>query len=85
VAAPLIVATDVRNMSEEKRSILLNKEVIAVNQGTAGMIWFCIRRHVKAICVMSHHTCSYLSQCCPFLAAQGMQIYECLGVGRALF
>jgi len=30
-SAPLLVSTDVRNMSEEKKSILLNREVIAIN------------------------------------------------------
>ena len=32
VGSPLIVATDVRNMSDSKRSILLNQEVIAISQ-----------------------------------------------------
>merc|ERR1719249_80495 len=31
-ASPLIVATDVRNMTETMRYILLNEEIIAVNQ-----------------------------------------------------
>jgi alpha-galactosidase len=31
-ASPLIVATDPRNMSEAKRSIIMNEEVIAINQ-----------------------------------------------------
>jgi len=31
-AAPLLVATDVRRMSDEKRAIIMNEEVIAVNQ-----------------------------------------------------
>ncbi|KJE96390.1 alpha-galactosidase [Capsaspora owczarzaki ATCC 30864] len=31
-AAPLIVATDIRNMTDVKQSILLNPEVIAINQ-----------------------------------------------------
>jgi alpha-galactosidase len=33
-SAPLLVDTDIRNMSDEKRSILMNKEVIAINQDT---------------------------------------------------
>ena len=32
--APLIVATEIRNMTAQKASILLNSEVIAVNQDT---------------------------------------------------
>ena len=38
-SAPLLVATDVRALSEQKRQILLNREVIAINQdesATAG-------------------------------------------------
>ena len=38
-SAPLLVATDVRSLSDEKRKILLNHEVIAINQdesATAG-------------------------------------------------
>lgn len=31
-SAPLIVDTDIRDMSDQKRSILMNKEVIAINQ-----------------------------------------------------
>ena len=31
-SSPLLVCTDIRHMSKEKRSILMNKEVIAVNQ-----------------------------------------------------
>ncbi len=37
LAAPLILGNDVRNMTEETRNILLNKEVIAVNQDTLGV------------------------------------------------
>jgi hypothetical protein len=36
-AAPLIVATEIRNMTDDKRSILLNAEVIAVNQDPLGV------------------------------------------------
>lgn len=32
MGAPLIVATEIRNMTTEKATILLNSEVIAVNQ-----------------------------------------------------
>ena len=35
-SAPLMIATDVRNMSAEMRSIVANPEVIAVNQDPAG-------------------------------------------------
>jgi len=31
-SAPLLIATDVRNLTAEKASILLNKEAIAINQ-----------------------------------------------------
>ncbi len=36
LAAPLLAGNDVRSMSEETRSILLNREVIAVNQDKLG-------------------------------------------------
>lgn len=32
-AAPLIIGTDVRNMSSETVEILMNKEIIAIDQG----------------------------------------------------
>eukprot|EP01102_Stenamoeba_stenopodia_P001079 TRINITY_DN1094_c0_g2_i1.p1 TRINITY_DN1094_c0_g2~~TRINITY_DN1094_c0_g2_i1.p1 ORF type:complete len:418 (-),score=69.49 TRINITY_DN1094_c0_g2_i1:110-1363(-) len=35
--APLIIATEIRNMSDEKQAIVLNKEVIAVNQDPLGI------------------------------------------------
>jgi alpha-galactosidase len=35
-AAPLLAGNDIRNMSQETRAILLNKEVIAVDQDTLG-------------------------------------------------
>ena len=35
-SAPLLVATDIRYMSHEMRSILLNPEVIAINQDVSG-------------------------------------------------
>eukprot|EP01102_Stenamoeba_stenopodia_P020805 TRINITY_DN8243_c0_g1_i4.p1 TRINITY_DN8243_c0_g1~~TRINITY_DN8243_c0_g1_i4.p1 ORF type:complete len:439 (-),score=84.44 TRINITY_DN8243_c0_g1_i4:151-1410(-) len=35
--APLIIATNIRNMSAEKQSIVLNKEVIAINQDPLGI------------------------------------------------
>jgi len=31
-ASPLIIATDIRNMTTQKQSIVLNKEIVAVNQ-----------------------------------------------------
>ena len=36
-AAPLLAGNDVRNMSDETKSILLNKEVIAVDQDPMGV------------------------------------------------
>lgn len=35
LASPLLLGNDLRNMSEETRSIILNKEVIAINQDAA--------------------------------------------------
>lgn len=37
LAAPLILGNDIRNMSEETKSIIMNKEVIAVNQDKLGV------------------------------------------------
>ncbi len=37
ISAPLIAGNDIRNMSEETRQILTNKEVIAVNQDPLGI------------------------------------------------
>jgi alpha-galactosidase len=37
LAAPLIAGNDLRNMTEETRAILTNKEVIAVNQDSLGI------------------------------------------------
>ena len=34
--SPLVIGCDVRNMTEETRRILLNREVIAVNQDVSG-------------------------------------------------
>ena len=36
LAAPLLAGNDLRSMSEETKSILMNKEVIAIDQDTAG-------------------------------------------------
>jgi alpha-galactosidase len=36
IASPLLTGNDLRNMSEDTRSILMNKEVIAINQDTLG-------------------------------------------------
>ena len=36
LAAPLLMANDLRNISTQSREILLNKEVIAVNQDPLG-------------------------------------------------
>ena len=36
LAAPLLAGNDLRSMSEETKSILINKEVIAIDQDTAG-------------------------------------------------
>lgn len=35
VQSPLLIGCDVRNMTKETSEILMNKEVIAVNQGEA--------------------------------------------------
>jgi len=40
LAAPLIAGNDIRNMSEETKSVLLNKDVIAVNQDSLGIQGF---------------------------------------------
>lgn len=40
LAAPLILGNDLRNMSEETKSIIMNKEVIAVNQDRLGVQGF---------------------------------------------
>ena len=37
LAAPLILGNDIRNMSQETKDILMNKEVIAVNQDALGI------------------------------------------------
>ena len=37
IAAPLLLSVDVRSMSDEVKSILLNSEVIAINQDEAGI------------------------------------------------
>jgi alpha-galactosidase len=37
MAAPLILGNDIRSMNQVTRDILLNKEIIAVNQDTAGI------------------------------------------------
>lgn len=37
MASPLIIGNDIRNMSEETKAILMNKEVIAFNQDTLGV------------------------------------------------
>lgn len=43
LAAPLMAGNDLRNMNEETRGILTNKEMIAVNQDTLGRQAFCFR------------------------------------------
>lgn len=37
LAAPLILGNDLRNMSQETKDIILNKDVIAINQDTLGV------------------------------------------------
>merc|ERR1711939_1086168 len=37
-SAPLLVASDVRNMSQLQRELLLNKEIIAVNQDSEASV-----------------------------------------------
>ena len=38
-AAPLIMGNDVRNLTASQRSILLNKDVIAISQDPLGASW----------------------------------------------
>ena len=45
MASPLILGNDLRNMSEETRNILLNKEMIAIDQDALGVQgWHCMDR-----------------------------------------
>lgn len=44
LAAPLIAGNDLRAMSKDTRSILINPEVIAVDQDTLGILGFAYRR-----------------------------------------
>ena len=37
MASPLILGNDIRNMSQETKDIIMNKEIIAVNQDTLGV------------------------------------------------
>lgn len=37
VASPLILGTDMRNMSGETKAIVTNRELIAINQDTLGV------------------------------------------------
>jgi alpha-galactosidase len=66
VAAPLLAGNDIQNMSAETKSILLNKEMIAVDQDSLGrqgicwrdnggyQIWFKPLAHnEKAICLLN--------------------------------
>ena len=39
VSSPLIVATDIRNMTDIMKKVLLNKEIIDINQENACSIW----------------------------------------------
>lgn len=41
LAAPLLMSNDLRNLSSSARSILLNKEAIAINQDPLGMCLTC--------------------------------------------
>jgi alpha-galactosidase len=43
LAAPLLAGNDLQSMTAETKSILLNKEVIALNQDTLGKQCFCYR------------------------------------------
>jgi len=43
LAAPLIAGNDLQNMTQETKSILLNKEIIALDQDTLGKQGFCYR------------------------------------------
>ncbi|HLN54964.1 MAG TPA: glycoside hydrolase family 27 protein [Bacteroidales bacterium] len=43
LAAPLIAGNDIQNMSEDTKSILLNKEMIAIDQDTLGRQATCYR------------------------------------------
>jgi len=45
LAAPLMIGCDVRNMSEATRTILLNKDIIAIDQDALGKQGFRVMRH----------------------------------------
>ena len=47
-SAPLLVATDVRALSEQKRQILLNREVIAINQDESATAGNRLRSELRA-------------------------------------
>jgi alpha-galactosidase len=66
LASPLIAGNDIQNMTPETKSILLNKEIIAVNQDTLGKQATCYRdnndyqiwvkslsNNEKAICLLN--------------------------------
>ena len=66
LASPLIAGNDIQNMTPETKSILLNKEIIAINQDTLGRQATCYRDNVdyqiwvkglsnneKAICLLN--------------------------------
>ena len=42
--SPLMIGCDIRNMSEETKSILMDKDIIAVNQDPAGVSGNCTSR-----------------------------------------
>lgn len=63
-AAPLLISTDLRTISNESREILLNKEVIAVNQDIMGRQGWCaqgcesnIRVYVRELLPTSGQPC----------------------------
>ncbi|MCX6335372.1 MAG: glycoside hydrolase family 27 protein [Bacteroidia bacterium] len=66
LASPLMAGNDIQNMTPETKSILLNKEIIALNQDTLGrqavcyrdnidyQIWFkALSNNEKAVCLLN--------------------------------
>ena len=66
LASPLIAGNDIQNMTPETKSILMNKELIAINQDSLGRQAICYRdnadyqiwvkalsKHEKAICLLN--------------------------------
>lgn len=78
-SAPLLVSTDVRNLSPNKKEILMNEEVIAINQDESFTSGNRIRNesdgsqveriHIK---VFVHFCCFARPYFCLFIYAQGL-------------